>query len=114
LAFVTALDDPTRFRRSRDAGAYVGLTPKRYQSGEVDLAGRISRPGDGTGRSLLFKAANTVKAHSYKDCTLRNWGLSLVKPIGSHKAKGAVARKLATVLHCICLDGTEFEAAPAH
>jgi len=114
LTFVTALDDPTRFRRSCDVGAYLGLTPKRYQSGEIDLAGRISKAGDRTARSLLFEAANALMTRVRKDCALRGWGLSLAKRIGSRKAKVAVARKLATVLHRIWLDGTEFEAAPAH
>ncbi|MBB5696455.1 IS110 family RNA-guided transposase [Muricoccus pecuniae] len=114
LTFVTALDDPTRFRRSCDVGAYLGLTPKRYQSGEVDLAGRISKAGDRTARSLLFEAANALMTRVRKDCALRSWGLSLAKRIGSRKAKVAVARKLATILHRIWLDGTEFEAVPAH
>lgn len=114
LTFVTALDDPTRFRRSRDVGAYLGLTPKRYQSGEVDLAGRISKAGDRTARSLLFEAANALMTRVRKDCALRDWGLSLAKRIGSRKAKVAVARKLATILHRIWLDGTEFQVAPAH
>jgi transposase len=113
LTFVTALDDPTRFRRSCDVGAYLGLTPKRYQSGEVDLAGRISKSGDRTARSLLFEAANALMTRVRKDCALRDWGLGLAKRIGSRKAKVAVARKLTTVLHRIWLDGTEFEAAPA-
>jgi transposase len=114
LTFVAALDDPTRFRRSCDAGAYLGLTPKRYQSGEVDLAGRISKAGDRTARSLLFEAANALMTRVREDCALRDWGLSLAERIGSRKAKVAVARKLATILHRIWLDGTEFEAAPAH
>ncbi|MBB5695977.1 transposase [Roseomonas pecuniae] len=95
LTFVTALDDPTRFRRSCDVGAYLGLTPKRYQSGEVDLGGRISKAGDRTAHSLLFEAANALMTRVRKDCTLRSWGLSLAKRIGSRKAKVAVARKLA-------------------
>lgn len=114
LTFVTALDDPTRFRRSCDVGAYLGLTPKRYQSGEVDLAGRISKSGDRTTRSLLFEAANALMTRVRKACALRDWGLGLAKRIGSRKAKVAVARKLATILHRIWLDGTEFEAAPAY
>jgi transposase len=72
LTFVTALDDPTRFRRSCDVGAYLGLTPKRYQSGEVDLAGRISKSGDRTARSLLFEAANALMTRVRKACALRD------------------------------------------
>lgn len=114
LTFVTALDDPTQFRRSYDVRAYLGPKPKRYQSSEVDLAGCISEAGDRTARSLLFEAANALMTRVRKDCALRSWDLSLAKPIGSRKARVAVARKLATILHCIWLDGTEFEAAPAH
>jgi transposase len=113
LTFVTTIDDPTRFERSTDVGAYLGLTPKRYQSGEVDVAGRISKAGDRSARSLLYEAANAmltrVRAHS----ALRQWGLQLAARIGVRKAKIAVARKLAIILHRIWLDGTEFIPAPA-
>ena len=114
LTFVTALDDPTRFRRSSDVGAYLGLTPKRYQSGEVDVGGRISKSGDRLARSLLFEAATVLMTRVRKDSALRTWGLQLAARVGSRKARVAVARKLATILHRIWLDGTEFEPVPAH
>jgi transposase len=113
LTFVTAIDDPRRFRRSTDVSAFLGLTPKRYQSGEVDIAGRISKAGDRSARSLLFEAANALMTRVRKDSVLRQWGLQLSARIGVRKAKVAVARKLAIILHRIWLDGTEFVARPA-
>lgn len=114
LTFVSTLDDPKRFRRSCDVGAYLGLTPKRHQSGEVDLAGRISKSGDRMARSLLFEAANALMTRVGKDSALGLWGARLAARIGSRKAKTAVARKLATILHRMWLDGTEFVPTPAH
>lgn len=114
LTFITAIDDPTRFQRSTDVGAFLGLTPKRYQSGEVDLAGRISKAGDRSARCLLFEAANALMTRTRKVTALRNWGLQLSARIGARKAKVAVARKLAVILHRIWLDGTQFDPAPAH
>jgi transposase len=113
LTFATAIDDPERFRRSSDVGAYLGLTPKRYQSGEVDLAGRISKAGDRAARSLLFEAANALMTRVRHESSLRTWGLKLSAKIGSRRAKTAVARKLAVILHRIWLDETEFDPAPA-
>ena len=110
LTFATAIDDPERFGRSSDVGAYLGLTPKRYQSGEVDICGRISKAGDPAARSLLFEAANTLMTRVKKDSALRRWGLALMARSGAKKAKVAVARKLAVILHCIWTDGTTFEA----
>jgi transposase len=112
LTFVTAIDDPGRFRRSSDVGAFLGLTPRRYQSGEVDLAGRISKAGDRAARSLLFEAANALMTRVRHASSLRTWGLKLSAKIGSRRAKTAVARKLAVVLYRIWLDGTEFDPAP--
>ena len=113
LTFLTAIDDPERFRRSSDVGAFLGLTPRRYQSGEVDLAGRISKAGDRPARSLLFEAANALMTRVRHESSLRTWGLKLSAKIGSRRAKTAVARKLAVILHRIWVDGTEFDPAPA-
>jgi transposase len=113
LTFVTTIDDPRRFPRSTDVGAFLGLTPRRYQSGEVDIAGRISKAGDRTARSLLFEAANALMTRVRRESALRRWGLQLIARIGSRKAKVAVARKLAIIMHRIWLDGTEFVAEPA-
>jgi len=114
LTFVTTIDDPRRFPCSTDVGAFLGLTPRRYQSGEVDIAGRISKAGDRTARSLLFEAANALMTRVRRESALRRWGLQLIARIGSRKAKVAVARKLAIIMHRIWLDGTEFVAEPAN
>jgi transposase len=108
LAYVTAIDDPGRFRKGRSVGAYLGLTPRRYQSGEVDRAGRISKCGDGLVRTLLFEAAGVLLTRVQRMSPLKAWGLRLAKRIGAKKAKVAVARKLAVILHCMWTDGTEF------
>jgi len=108
LAFQSAIDEPTRFRRSRSVGAYFGLTPRRHASGEVDWSGRISKCGDRMVRSYLFEAAGVLLTRVPHWCRLKAWGLSLVKRIGFKKAKIAVARKLAVILHRMWRDGTDF------
>lgn len=113
LTFVTAIDDPMRFKRSTDVGAFLGLTPRRYQSGEVDIGGRISKAGDRSTRSLLFEAANALMTRVKTESAVRKWGLQLAARIGARKAKVAVARKLAVILHRLWLDGTNFEPVPA-
>ena len=109
LAFHTAIDDPSRFRRSRSVGAYLGLTPRRHASGEVDWSGRISKCGDGMVRTYLFEAAGVLLTRVPQWCTLKAWGHRLWKRIGFKKAKIAVARKLAVILHRMWRDGTDFQ-----
>ncbi len=108
LAYVTTVDDPGRFKRSSSVGAFLGLTPRRYQSGEVDRAGRISKCGDRMVRALLYEAAGVLLTRVQRMSPLKAWGLRLAKRIGAKKAKVAVARKLAVILHCMWTDGTEF------
>ena len=108
LAFVTAIDDPSRFQRSRSVGAYIGLTPRRYASGEVDWTGRISKCGDRMLRTYLFEAAGVLLTRVSQWCKLKAWGHRLWKRIGFKKAKIAVARKLAVILHRMWRDGTDF------
>ncbi len=108
LAFHSAVDDPTRFRRSRSVGAYFGLTPRRFASGEVDWSGRISKCGDAMVRSYLFEAAGVLLTRVAHWCTLKAWGHRLWKRIGFKKAKIAVARKLAVILHRMWRDGANF------
>jgi transposase len=108
LAFMSAIDDPTRFARSRSVGAYLGLTPRRYASGEVDWQGRISKCGDAMVRTYLFEAAGVLLTRVKKWCVLKAWGLRIAKRSGLKKARIAVARKLAIILHTIWRDGTEF------
>ncbi len=112
LTFMVTIDDAARFASSADVGAYLGLTPRRHQSGEVDRGGRISKCGDATLRALLYDAAHVLLSRVKRDSDLRSWGLALARRIGAKKAKVAVARKLAVLLHAIWTDGTVFEAAP--
>lgn len=109
LTFRHTIDDPSRFRSAASVGAYLGLTPRRKQSGELDLTGRISRWGDRLLRSYLFEAASVLIHRTKRWSPLQAWGLRLVKRIGLKKAKVAIARKMAIVLHCIWSDGTEFD-----
>jgi transposase len=108
LAFVTTVDDPHRFRRSSSVGAYLGLTPRRFQSGERDLSGRISKCGDRLTRSYLFEAANVLLTRVERWSSLKAWAIRLSKRSGAKKAKVALARKLAALLHRLWQDGTTF------
>jgi len=108
LAFCAAIDDPTRFRRSRSVGAYLGLTPRRHASGDVDWSGRISKCGDAMVRTYLFEAAGVLLTRVAQWCKLKAWGVRLKYRIGFKKAKVAVARKLAVILHRMWRDGTDF------
>lgn len=108
LCFVATIDDPTRFKRSRSVGAYAGLTARRYASGEIDWTGRISKCGDKMLRSYLYEAANVLLTRVAKWSALKAWGIRLAKRSGLRKAKVAVARKLAVILHRMWIDGTEF------
>ena len=104
------IETPEAFRRSRDVGAWIGLTPRRYQSGEVDYDGHISRRGDARLRSLLYEAATSILTHVHADSTLRSWGLALKKRLGFKRAAVALARKLAVILHAMWKTGTNFDA----
>jgi transposase len=108
LAFRATIDRPDRFRRSRDVGAHLGLTPKRYQSGETDIQGGISRCGDELARTALHEAAHSLLVRSRKWSALRAWGVQVAKRRGMARARVAVARKLACVLHRMWADGSEF------
>ena len=109
LAFRHTIDDPTRFRSAQTVGAYLGLTPRRKQSGEMDFNGRISKWGDRLLRTYLFEAASVLLHRTQRWSALKAWGTRLMKRVGAKKAKVAVARKIAVVLHCIWTDGTSFE-----
>ena len=118
LAFRATIDQPGRFRKSRDVGAHFGLTPRRYQSGETDVQGRISRCGDELARTALYEAAHSLLIRSTKWSALRAWGMNIAKRRGMARARVAVARKLAVILHRMWVDGSEFlwskqAAAPA-
>jgi transposase len=108
LAYSAVIDDPARFRRSSAVGAYLGLTPRRQQSGEADYTGNISRCGDALLRSYLYEAANVILCRRVRPNAIRTWGLALAQRIGMCRAKVAVARKLSAVLHSIWRSGAEF------
>lgn len=108
LAFRATIDRPERFRRSRDVGAHLGLTPARYQSGETNIQGRVSRCGDELARTALYEAAHTLLVRSSKWSSLRAWGMRIAKRRGMARARVAVARKLAVILHRMWTDQATF------
>jgi len=108
LAFRATIDQPERFSKSRDVGAHLGLTPRRYQSGETDIQGRVSRCGDELARTALYEAAHSLLVRSKKWSALRAWGMKIAKRPGMARARVAVARKLATILHRMWIDKADF------
>jgi transposase len=111
-SFVAAVEDPDNFARSRSVGAWLGLTTKRYQSGEVDYDGRISRRGDAYLRGLLYEAATVILTRAHADSELRSWGLRLREKIGFKRAAIAVARKLSVIMHTMLKSGELFVRSP--
>ena len=110
-SFVAAIEDPENFRKSRSVGAWIGLTTRRYQSGEVDYDGHISRRGDNHLRGLLYEAATVILTRSTAESALRIWGLKLKEKIGFKRAAVAVARKLAVIMHAMLRTGELFDRA---
>jgi transposase len=108
ITFRTAVDDPGRFQSSKAVGAHFGLTPKRYQSGETDVPGGISKVGDAMVRTALYEAANAVLSRPVRFSGLKRWAMEVAQRRGLKRAKVALARKLACILHRMWLDGTEF------
>lgn len=108
LAYKTGVDDPARFRHSTDLGPHFGLTPRRYESGQTEVVGSISKCGDAMVRSLLFEAAMTLLHRVKAASALKRWARSLAKRIGTRKAAVALARRLAVIMHRMWLDGTDF------
>ena len=108
LAYQAEIDDPLRFRKSRDVGVHIGLTPRRYASGEVDRSGGISKCGSGALRTLLFEASVTMLTRSGKWSRLKSWGVRLAQRSGFKPAATAMARKLAVVMHRMWIDETNF------
>jgi hypothetical protein len=111
ITYLTTIDDPDRFQRSRDVGAHLGLTPKKFASGEVDRNSGISKCGDVLMRTTLYQAALALLTRCQEHSALRNWRLQVAKRRGLRRAVVAVARKLAIVMHRIWADGTEFRWA---
>ena len=108
LTFTSAVDDPSRFRSSKQVGAHFGLTPKKHQSGETDITGGITKAGDAMTRSMLYEAAQAMLTRTQSFSRLRAWGLRVAQRRGLNRAIVAVSRKLATVLHRMWVDGTPF------
>ena len=108
ITYKTAVDDPTRFARSKAVGVHFGLTPQRYQSGQTDVIGRITKVGDSMARAMLYEAAQTMLTRSIRFSTLKHWALSVARRRGMKRAKVALARKLAVVLHRMWTDASEF------
>ena len=109
LAFTAAIDDPGRFEDSYDVGAYLGLTPRLFQSGELAYNGRISKWGDALARHMLYEAANSLMVRVKAWSAPKAWAARLARKVGGKKARDALARKLAVILHRIWLEGTSFK-----
>jgi transposase len=109
LTYAGAIDDPARFKSSKAAGAHFGLTPKKYQSGQTDRSGRISKIGDAAVREALYQAAHVMLTKPVKGCSqLKSWAMRIAKRAGMRKAKVALARKLAVILHRMLADHQPF------
>jgi transposase len=108
LAFVSMVEDPARFARSRSVGAHLGLTPKQYQSGEIDRSGRISKCGDILARTLMYEAAVVLMTRVKRASGLKDWAQAIARRSGAGKARIALARKLSVILHSIWRSGEPF------
>ena len=108
LTYRVTVDVPARFRNSKAVGAAFGLTPSRYQSGESDRTGGISRCGDDMMRMMLYQAAQSMLFHSAKWSWLKAWAMKVARQRGMKKAIVALARRLAVIMHRIWVDGTDF------
>ena len=112
LTYAGAIDDPARFKSSKQTGAHFGLTPKKYQSGNTDITGRISKIGDAAVREALYQAAHVMLTKPVKGCPqLKSWAMRIARRAGMRKAKVALARKLAVVMHRMLADHKPFNPA---
>lgn len=111
MGYVATIDDPARFKSSKSVGPHLGLTPRKYQSGETEVTGRISKCGDAGMRALLFEAAHIILVKPVKNTgALKRWAMALAKRAGQRKAKVALARRLAVILHRMWVSGMPFDA----
>ena len=108
VTFTSAVDDPQRFAKSKAVGAHFGLTPRKYQSGETDITGAVSRVGDAMVRTALYEGAHILLTRAVRFSALKRWALDVAKRRGMKRAKVALARKLAVILHRMWIDGTTF------
>jgi len=114
LTYSSAIDDPARFKSSKQTGSHFGLTPKKHQSGQTDRSGRISKIGDAAVREALYQAAHVMLTKPVKGCTqLKSWAMRIARRAGMRKAKVALARKLAVILHRMLANATPFKPAAA-
>jgi transposase len=113
ITYKAAIDDPHRFAKSSNVGAYLGLTPRKYASGEMDYNGRISKTGDPMVREMLYEAAGSMLINSKKWSSLKAWGLRVAKRSSLKKARVAVARKLAVIMHAMWKTGETFRYSDA-
>jgi transposase len=113
LTYVSAIDDPARFKSSKAVGAHFGLTQKKYQSGQTDITGRISKSGDKGVRTALYEAAHIILTRPVKGSGLKSWAARLARRAGMKKAKVALARKLAVIMHRMLADESKFDFAAA-
>lgn len=120
LTFRSSVDVPARFARSRSVGAHFGLVPRKWQSGEIDRMGRISKCGDAMMRTALYEAANVMLTRTTRWSWLKAWAMQVAKRRGLGRAKVALARRLGVIMHRMWSDGSEFcwtrdgtDAAPA-
>jgi len=109
LTFRASVDVPARFKNSKAVGASFGLTPSKYQSGEINRSGSISKCGDDMMRTMLYEAAHIVLVRSTRWSWLKAWAMKIAKTRGLKKAIVALARRLAVVMHRMWMDGTEFQ-----
>ncbi len=108
ITFKSGVDDPSRFKHSRDVGPHFGLTPKKYQSGELDVTGSITKVGDRMVRTALYEAASVMLTRTVRFSGLKAWGMAVAKRRGTRKARVALARKLGVILHRMWIDGSNF------
>jgi len=112
LTYASAIDDPARFKSSKQVGAHFGLTPKKFQSGETDRTGRITKIGDGAVREALYQAAHVMLTKPVAGCSeLKSWAMRVAKRAGMSKAKVALARKLGVIMHRMLADQQTFNPA---
>ena len=108
VTLAATIDDPRRFTNSRDVGAYFGLTSRRFQSGEMDYSGRISKHGDSLSHSLLYEAANSLLTVVRRAHPLKDWARRIKRRTSHKKACVALARKLAVIMHRMLITGEAF------
>jgi transposase len=113
LAFRAGIDHAGRFRKSSSVPPALGLTPRIDQSGESERCGAITKAGDKLLRSLLFEAANALLTRTRGGFALKRWGRRIAERRGMNRARVAVARKLAIILHRMWCDGTTFNGGDA-